>query len=41
MSTLKVKAQSILDEKNNKIIPENIKAGILGSPYFLYNITKQ
>ena len=28
MSTLKLKAQSILDEKNNKIKPENIKAGI-------------
>lgn len=34
MSTLKVKAQSILDEKNNKIIPENIKAGIQ-----IFNVT--
>ena len=28
MSTLKEKAQSILDEKNSKILPENIKNGI-------------
>lgn len=28
MGTLKTKAQSILTEKNNKIIPENIKKGV-------------
>lgn len=34
MSTLKEKAQSILDEKNSKILPENIKSGIQ-----IFNIT--
>ena len=28
MSTIKDKAMTILNEKNNKIIPENIKSGV-------------
>lgn len=28
MGSLKTKAQSILTEKNTKIIPENIKSGV-------------